>query len=197
MRFFSLLILISVVVPARAQTDAQVEWFQNEAREWVGKSIPVFSFQDQDDRPITEETLKGRVTVLRFFFVGCPACRKETPKLNRIYDQFAPQGVQFVAFTFDPEERTRTFREWKNYRYRVVPDAKSFIQWQMHVGVYPTHMVVNPEGVVTAVILGTDPFVGWKIRRAIRRAQRNAPIREPRTKEIPSENPTLHPTLLP
>ncbi|HAA13504.1 MAG TPA: hypothetical protein DCE41_18145 [Cytophagales bacterium] len=162
-----------ILCPAAwAQQAEQVAWFQERAEEWEGTAFPEFAMLDQDGNPITHGALENEVTVIRFFFTGCPPCREETNQLNGLYNRYHPRGVNFLAFSFDPDTRTRMFREWKKYRYRVVPDAKRFIQNDMHVGVYPTHMVVNPKGQVTSVILGTDLFIGWKLRWAIYKARR-------------------------
>ena len=161
-----------VPIAGFSQHPEQVAYFEAKADWWEGKDLPDFYLQDDRGRTIRKEDLLGEVTVLHFFYTDCPACDYEANKLNRVVKRFSKAPVNFLAFSFDTSVRTRTYRDRTGFLYRVVPDAKQFIQQDMEVGVFPTHMVVNGDGEVTEVILGNSVWLGWRLKRAIRRTVR-------------------------
>jgi thiol-disulfide isomerase/thioredoxin len=49
-----------------------------------GKPFPVFSFKDLDDNLITNENLKGKIVVVKCWFIHCVACIAEFPEVNKM-----------------------------------------------------------------------------------------------------------------
>ena len=65
----------------------------------VGDPLPSFSVTVRDggvEKIVTTASLQGAVSVITLFSVTCPDCRATLPDLQRAYEAFAPQGVQFV-----------------------------------------------------------------------------------------------------
>src|SRR5688572_715207 len=54
-----------------------------------GMPAPEFSVRTLDGRPVSSADLRGKVVVLNFWFIGCPACRAQKPKLNQFKTRFA------------------------------------------------------------------------------------------------------------
>lgn len=70
---------------------------------YAGLTVPPFSLIDQRGEPFTHEQLRGRVTVLDFFFTHCPTvCPIMTAKLAALTDTLADTGVRFVSISVDP-----------------------------------------------------------------------------------------------
>jgi protein SCO1/2 len=68
-----------------------------------------FSLMDQQARPVTADTLRGKVWVAAFFFTRCPTiCPRITRRLRAL--QMATSGSQsalsLVSFSVDPENDT-------------------------------------------------------------------------------------------
>lgn len=60
----------------------------------------------------SEAELVGRFTLLEFFRVGCPHCRKAAPLVNRLRARFLPQGLHVLAVAYEgPDEVQRFVRE--------------------------------------------------------------------------------------
>ena len=65
----------------------------------VGDPLPSFSVTVRDggvEKTVTTASLQGAVSVITLFSVTCPDCRATLPDLQRAYEAFAPQRVQFV-----------------------------------------------------------------------------------------------------
>ena len=64
-----------------------------------------FNFINQNGEFFSDNHLKGKITVLDFFFTNCPGpCPIMTYNMKSLYDDFSnSEEVQFVAITVDPK----------------------------------------------------------------------------------------------
>jgi protein SCO1/2 len=69
-------------------------------------TIRPFSFINQEGLEVTDETVKGKVYVVEYFFATCEGiCPKMNENLNTVYQQFkGNSNVLFLSHTVDPEE---------------------------------------------------------------------------------------------
>jgi protein SCO1/2 len=67
--------------------------------------VKPFSFINQDGKTVTEEDLKGKVTVVEYFFTTCKGiCPKMNTSLRKIYEQYKNDpGFLVLAHTVQPE----------------------------------------------------------------------------------------------
>ncbi len=65
----------------------------------VGDALPDFEVVMSDGSVVTDEDLKGKVSMAVFFNTGCPDCQEELPVVQRIYDEYASKGVVFVLIS--------------------------------------------------------------------------------------------------
>lgn len=68
--------------------------------------IPHFQFTNQDGKHVTNNTYRGRIWVVEFFFTSCPTiCPIMNKQLNRLYkklDKREHAALQFLSFSIDP-----------------------------------------------------------------------------------------------
>ena len=69
------------------------------------KKVPNFNFINQHGESFSDDDLKGKITVLDFFFTNCPGpCPIMTYNMKSLYDDFSnSKEVQFVSITVDPK----------------------------------------------------------------------------------------------
>ncbi|MFN3403573.1 MAG: SCO family protein [Cytophagaceae bacterium] len=67
-------------------------------------TIPDFKLTNQDGNQFSSEALKGKITIVDFFFTRCGGiCPKMTRHLGRVQDAFKnDSNVRIVSFTVDP-----------------------------------------------------------------------------------------------
>ncbi len=73
------------------------------------KKLPEFAFLNQDSLLITQHDLKGKVSLVSFFFTSCPTiCPKMTKNLVHIQDHFSNNADQLAiaSFTINPKYDT-------------------------------------------------------------------------------------------
>ena len=84
-------------------------WVINTANEShdipIIKKVPNFNFINQNGESFSDNHLKGKITVLDFFFTNCPGpCPVMTYNMKSLYDDFSnSEEVQFVSITVDPK----------------------------------------------------------------------------------------------
>ena len=103
----------------------------------------------------------GSVTVVNFWYAGCAPCRAEAPDLVAAYDEFAPQGVQFVGVnTRDQSAQATQFAKEFGVQYASIMDSaggravQRAFAGQVPLNAVPTTLVLDAEGRVAHRVLG-------------------------------------------
>jgi thiol-disulfide isomerase/thioredoxin len=87
-----------------------------------------FTLSDLKGNSVTLSTHRGSVVLLNFWATWCGPCRDEVPSLERLYRQFARQGLTMLAVN---EKESATKKLWPElsgvarYRRQGVVDVSS------------------------------------------------------------------------
>ena len=65
----------------------------------TGDRIPDFTVTMNDGTTISGAQLREGVCCIVFFTTRCPDCQQTLPHLQRIYDEYLPQGVKFALIS--------------------------------------------------------------------------------------------------
>lgn len=118
-----------------------------------GDAFPAFQLQGLGGEVVDNTSLKGRYTLVNFFFAACAPCVAELPLLNAFADK--NPALQFLAVTFDASEVARKFVATHPFGWKVVPNARSLID-QVGIKAYPSFVLLDPAGKVVEFKLGLD-----------------------------------------
>ncbi|MEO8041010.1 MAG: TlpA disulfide reductase family protein [Acidobacteriota bacterium] len=133
-----------------------------------GMSAPSFSARTIDGRKISLAALRGKVVVLSFWFIGCPACRAMKPQLNEFKKRFAGNDdVVFLAMTADPESEVEKFLKKEPFDYLHAADAKESMS-QFAFGVYPKNIVIDKQG---KIVYWRGTIKAWEKFETVIRAE--------------------------
>ncbi len=128
-------------------------------RQLKGQSIPDYELKDQYGQSITNHSFdQSKVTVYNFWFTTCEHCLDEIPKLNELVSSFNPAQVNFIAPTFNTHTQVAKFLEDHTFNYTILTNGKSLTQ-ALHIRSYPTHLVVDHNGVIKKVMIGSSDRV--------------------------------------
>lgn len=129
----------------RTRDDGTVE-FRLQKVPQEGMNAPDFSVQTIDGETIAMSALRGKVVVLNFWFIGCPACMYEMPSLNLLKARFAGQDdVVFLSMTADKLSAVKRFNERERFDYTHAAEADSAMKMFGFVG-YPKNIVISKTG---------------------------------------------------
>ena len=109
-----------------------------------GTVLKELNFKDSNGNNFTLDSLKGKVIVLNFWFIGCKPCVEEIPDLNRIQEKFKDKEVVFLAVTFDSKKKLEEFVKKKPFNFTLVPDNMKIIR-QFYVNSYPTTILIDKD----------------------------------------------------
>ncbi len=115
-----------------------------------GKPYMSFDFTSFDGKRFTNESCKGKVTFISFWFESCGGCRTEFPQINKLYESIRSNpDFQFISVTFDPKESLPEFiKENKiNFPVATVSDIDLFKKLNYGMGC-PSILILDARGMV-------------------------------------------------
>ncbi len=129
---------------------------------------PQFKVTALDGKTFDSKLLQGSIVVLNMWFIGCGPCRKEIPKLNEVVREFKGKDVVFIAPAPDQAESLRDFLKTMQFDYSIVPDADRILD-QFNIASFPTHIVIDRNGQVEAMMVGAGERRPEEVRRVLLR----------------------------
>jgi len=125
-----------------------------------GKNFPAFQFVDLNGVAYNNENSKGKIIVLKCWFITCHACVAEFAKLNQLVDNYRNRkDIVFIGLALDSEEKLTQFLAQKKFNYAVVADQQKFITTELNVSIYPTHILIDSNGIIRKVVNSADELI--------------------------------------
>ena len=125
-----------------------------------GKPMPGLNFIDIKDKKYDDQTTMNKIVVVKFWFIGCTACVEEMPELNRMVERYKKRDdIVFVSITPDSKDKLEKFLEKRQFDYGVVADQKSYIGDSLKIRIFPTHILINKQGMVTSVVTSARDLI--------------------------------------
>ena len=115
---------------------------------------------------LASSAFEGKVVVMNWWYAACAPCRAEAPDLVALYEEFKPQGVEFVGVNVrDTAATALAFDRNFGVEFPSLMDANSGSVSLAFNGVVspqavPTTIVIDKDGKVASRILGRiDPGI--------------------------------------
>lgn len=163
-----LIALLFAIQPVFGQDDiakrnAAIETFKTSL---INTAIADFKFISVDKKVWESKKLKGKVVVINFWFTTCGPCIKEMPLLNDLVAANKEKPVVFIAPGPDEEAKITKFLKKNPFNYHIVPNSLGYIT-TMKIENFPTHLVVDKEGIIRQVFIGYEDDIREKLQEAI------------------------------
>ena len=120
----------------------------------IGAKIPDFKAKLIDGSSYSNEDLKGKISVINFWFIDCPPCVAEISGLNYLVERFGIQYVNYVAIGRDKRSDINAFLENHVWNYSHISGETNIIDniFKLYWG-YPTTFILNKQ---TEIIYATS-----------------------------------------
>ncbi|MFB3388277.1 TlpA family protein disulfide reductase [Flavobacterium sp. LAR06] len=118
-----------------------------------GTAFPKFSFKDLNGNEVSNVTMKGKIIVIKCWYIHCTPCIREFPQVNRLVEEYKDRkDILFVSFAEDSPEQLKIFLARKPLSYAVIPDMKIYMNETLDLNAFPTHFILNKEGLIAKVL---------------------------------------------
>ena len=148
--------------------------FKEVIEESKGMKVPAISeklignkFFEFDDityqgKPVNNDSLQGKITVVNLWFIGCPPCIAEMKGLNEIVSKFESQNdLRFISFALDDKKSLETeFFPKRAFKFEIIPNSMKLLilDIQSPFG-YPTTFVLDKSGLIRKIVTGSSTDV--------------------------------------
>ena len=140
---------------------AEMEHFKME-----GSELPDFDFTDLNGKKYNRANTKGKILLLKCWFINCVACVKEFPELNRLVDKYHDKNdLLFVSLATDSKEKLVSFLSKKQFKYAVVPHEEEYKSEKLGIAAYPTHILVDRNGKIVKVTNTAEDIIPFLERQ--------------------------------
>lgn len=159
----------------------------------LGKPAPTFAGNGLDEKPLSLESLRGRVVVLDFWATWCVPCVQSMPQIQKLADKFADQPVTVIGLNQDDRGKDKKIREFlaeKKITFRQFLDPAGKLGRKFKVAAIPCTFVLDKQGVVQAVHVGMTQGLETTIGGEIEKLLKGEPVYDPakpKTAEQPAE----------
>ena len=144
---------------------AKLDAFKNSL---VNKPVKAFNLVDINNNTWNSYKLKGRIVVINFWFTACGPCIQEMPRLNKLVAENKDSSVVFIAPAPENETQVKKFLKKYAFDYNITPSSTEFIS-AMSVENFPTHLVIDKEGIIRQVFIGYADDIKEKLQAEIRK----------------------------
>lgn len=127
----------------------------------VGKQAPEFDLPTATgERLSLTQISKGtKATLINFWYLNCPPCRKELPQLQKLLAKLSAQGLNIVAVNKgDGAEDIRQYWKGSSFTLPVVRgnDGENSIFRAYGVEAFPVNFLLDSEGKIVYRSVGYD-----------------------------------------
>jgi peroxiredoxin len=99
------------------------EWMDSFAvnmQKLIGKEMDHFSVLSDEGRSYTNDSLKGKVTLVNFWFEACAPCVAEFEELNKLNGRIKNRKFQLLSFTFETPDAIKRIKEKYKLEFEVI-----------------------------------------------------------------------------
>jgi cytochrome c biogenesis protein CcmG, thiol:disulfide interchange protein DsbE len=114
----------------------------------VGKPFPLF-YVKAGSETWTNDSLKGKVVFINFWFENCPPCVAEMRPMNELYQKLKDSAkVAFLSLSFETPEKLKWLKEKYGIQYNVATISRSECYRLNQDNGFPTTIILDQNGII-------------------------------------------------
>lgn len=138
----------SIKATIKQMASTEIKHFRME-----GIDVPEFNFTDLNGKLYNKSSTKGKIVILKCWFIHCTACIKEFPELNKLVEEYLSRNdILFISLALDSKKELIKFFETKDFKYATIPEMENYMTNKLNVTEYPTHILVDRNGKIIKVV---------------------------------------------
>jgi Peroxiredoxin len=125
-----------------------------------GTPFPSFQLTDMKGTTYNNENTKGKIVILKCWFIQCRSCVAEFPELNELVDNYRNrEDMLFISIATDTKNQLERFLTEKKFNYQVVPEQEDFMRGTLGVTSCPTHFIIDKNGIIQKVTNSAEEMI--------------------------------------
>ena len=134
----------------------------------VDDNAPAFKLWLTDGTKLTNEDIKEKVVVFKFWFTSCMPCLTDIPKLNNLVKEFDKRDdILFIAPALDRKPVIEKLLAVHPFSFKIAYSAMDVSSTFNKNQVYPSYFIINKEGKISYIDSGTKKSEFKDLRKAI------------------------------
>lgn len=121
----------------------EISWIQKILilKKYIIKEFPIHNLKTLDNKTVCLIDLKGKPTLINFWFTGFKPCIEEIPVLNSSKSEFK-DSVNFVAITDESTEKVRIVLRDHKFNFIQVVGVRKFIE-DLSISTFPMNLFLD------------------------------------------------------
>ncbi len=156
-------------------------WAQFDKTAWPAQTpTPVIDAVDLQGKVWNAAELAGKSVVLNFWATWCAPCKDELPTLQTLHDISDAHTVVLTINVRESAARAARYMQTTGMTFPVISDAKGELAKRWGVTVYPTTILIAPNGQARWRIMGDVDWSGAQANAWLAEVRQNAsPVNAP------------------
>lgn len=125
MKLFPLLFFACSFQSLHSTCKAQERTAKPQDRHLLFENVPDFSGVSLRGSLLNNESIKGKVTLINFWYIGCPPCMKEIKFLNKLNREFSNQDFKLISIAPQYKNDLISFTNSNSEKFRRIIHADS------------------------------------------------------------------------
>lgn len=113
------------------------------------KELPNFNLKALTSSNLDSKSLKGKPTMINFWFTQCPPCVDEMPFLNKLKDKYKDK-INFISITYENKDNVEEFLKNHSFDFKHLINAKQYTD-KLKVKAYPLNIFLDENRIVKHV----------------------------------------------
>ncbi len=128
-------------------------------KQLIGKPAPELEVMDIQGNPVSLAEFKGKTVLLDFWTTWCPPCLADAPALDKLFRKYGGKELMIVGISMNEERGVvENFLRSHPHSFPVVLTSENEMPRPYQIGVFPTYMVIGPDGTLTTALEGDQGF---------------------------------------
>ena len=123
------------------------------------RKAPAWELYDAANKLTTSADFTGKPHIIHFWATWCPYCKKVQPGLDRLYTQYAEQGLEMIAISFWEDEGAQPQRvlDERGHSFKTLINGDQVARELFGVQGTPTTFFIDKDGYVLGMTRISDP----------------------------------------
>jgi|RhiMetdeSRZDD1v2_1073273.scaffolds.fasta_scaffold00116_71 thiol-disulfide isomerase/thioredoxin len=123
------------------------------------QAAPAWALVDLAGKPVTSESLKGKVVIVDFWATWCGPCRAAIPHLMELHKTYKDKGFEVVGVSLDQQGSAvvQSFVNQHEIPYTIAMGNQKIVNDFGGVRGIPTAFIISQDGKIYRKIVGLVP----------------------------------------